>query len=68
MNNAKYFKKARFELPETSSGQQKRASEKALGLNGGNNAFRFELLVRIYTNNLSLYSKFKQLEQYIQVL
>ena len=35
INNAKVSGKARFELSETQSGQQKRASEKALNLNGG---------------------------------
>ena len=35
MNNAKVSEKARFELSETQSEQQKRASEKALNLNGG---------------------------------
>ena len=35
MNNAKVSEKARFELSETQSEQQKRASKKALNLNGG---------------------------------
>ena len=37
---------AGFELPETSSGQQKRASEKALDLNGGNDEARTRDLMR----------------------
>ena len=40
-NKGRFFlKKVGFELPETSSGQQKRASEKALDLNGGNDEAR----------------------------
>ena len=37
---------AGFELPETSSGQQKRASEKALDLNGGTDEARTRDLLR----------------------
>ena len=37
---------AGFELPESSSGQQKRASEKALDLNGGNDEARTRDLMR----------------------
>ena len=46
VNNAKTSGKARFELPETSSGQQKRASKKALNLNGGNDEARTRDLLR----------------------
>ena len=37
-------------------------------VNGGNNASRFERLAQSYASNLFHYSKFKQLEQCIQVL
>ena len=37
-----------IELPESSSGQQKRASKKALDLNGGVDAHRFELYKKYY--------------------
>ena len=46
MNNAKSSGKAGFELTETQSEQQKRASKKALNLNGGNDEARTRDLMR----------------------
>ena len=46
MNRLGHSKNARFELTETQSGQQKRASKKALDLNGGNDEARTRDLMR----------------------
>ena len=48
MNRLGHSKNTRFELSETQSGQQKRASKKALKLNGGVDAHRFELFKKFY--------------------
>ena len=48
MNRLGHSKNARFELTETQSGQQKRASKKALDLNGGVDVARFELFKKFY--------------------
>ena len=52
MNNAKVSGKARFELSETQSGQQKRASKKALNLNGGKNASYIEPFINMLKEQL----------------
>ncbi|MBQ3311063.1 hypothetical protein IJG72_03195 [bacterium] len=44
MNRLGHSKNARFELHQTQSGQQKRASKKALDLNGGTDEARLGLL------------------------
>ena len=46
MNRLGHSKIARFELTETQLGQQKRASKKALDLNGGNDEARTRDLMR----------------------
>ena len=46
IHNIGHSKNARFELTETQSGQQKRASKKALDLNGGNDEARTRDLMR----------------------
>ena len=48
MNRLGHSKNARFELSETQSGTKKEPSKKALNLNGGADASRFELFKKFY--------------------
>ena len=46
MNRLSHSENTRFELTETQSGHKKRASKKALNLNGGNDEARTRDLMR----------------------
>jgi hypothetical protein len=52
MNRLGHSENTRFELSETQSGQQKRASKKALDLNGRVEVARFEPLITRFIKHL----------------